>query len=71
MNKTFRDTKPTCPPCLGDCQQGRQCPWNQPLPDLEPEDQSDSSGVAAAQFWAAVAFGLCALGALLSCVVSR
>ena len=70
MNKTFRDTKPSCPPCIGHCHQGRACPWNV-LPELEPEDQSPSSGVATAQFWTAVVFGLCVLGALLSCVVSR
>jgi hypothetical protein len=71
VNKTFRDTKPMCPPCLGDCQQGRTCPWNHPLPEPELEDQTDSPGVAQAQFWVAVGFGLCVLGSVVSCVVSR
>lgn len=71
MNKTFRDTKPRCPPCMGHCNQGRTCPWNQ-LPEPEEEDQSEGLTLnERLQVGAGVAFIVCLVGAVASCVVSR
>lgn len=53
-----RQNERTCPPCNGECAQGRRCP-------AMDEGDSDPSIVDTATFWTAVVVGLSLLGALV------
>lgn len=58
--------QPKCPPCYGDCRQGRRC-TAEPAPVIEPDDDfgEDLSRVEKVQVGCAITFALCVLAGVI------